>query len=250
MSYLQSLAVGLRPEATLVALRSLRQLTKLELWGASAGQRRQLSALTGLRDLFDIGVNRDKDLSYLAPMAALTQLSLGLDDSGENHVDLAGMESLRSLEKLYLEVNQHMDLTPLSGLTSLHSLALSSTAIVRVQFMSSLQRLTELCLAATMILDPMHLSHLTALKDLYLECSGIAQVGWLSRLTNLHELSLFTPMLHDLAPLSGLVEWKALTLTGQMTSLRDLAGLDLQQLSLIECSQLASLSAMQHMTNL
>ena len=253
MPHLQRLALGLHPDADLNSLTCLRQLTSLELCRASAAQQRQLSVLTGLRVLQGLQIGWNRDLSYLASMAALTELSLSCYGVGDHGVNLAGLGSLQKLERLhwYGETDD-LDLEPLSGLTALCSLTFLRTSISEVHFLRSLRQLTELHMEVVRgVLDPMQLSHLTALDSLHLNCLSITLSGWLSQLTNLRALCLRTHTLHGLAALSRLWQLKDLSLTDHhVTSLHDLADLNLQTLSLCECWQLRSLSPLRRMTRL
>ena len=251
MSHLRGLDIRVHPDADLSTLWCLHHLTQLKLQGATAAQRRQLSGLTGLRHLSGMVLDGDRELSYLAPMAALTEMRASWHYSDDLRVDLAAMGSLRRLEGLSLSgVNHDMDFAPLSGLTALRNLSLLGTAAVDLQFLGRLSQLTKLLLQVAANQQPMHLSQLTPLVELSWHCDGVTTVSWLSRLTNLQFLDLETPMLSDLAPLSGLRKLRKLWLEGQMTSLHDLAGLQLDYLYLQNCSQLTSLSAVRCMARL
>ncbi len=164
-------------------------------------------------------------------LATLTDLKA----SHENIRDLTGLEFATNLTSLTLGDriysvyrNSISDLTPLSGLTSLTYLNLSSNKISDISALSNLTSLTELYLGfgdgvgrlgkSNTVSDLSPLSGLTSLTKLHLDNNSISDVSALSNLTSLAELYLSGNSISDISALSNLTSLTELYLSDNSIS--------------------------------
>ena len=164
-------------------------------------------------------------------LATLTDLKA----SHENIRDLTGLEFATNLTTLTLGDriysvyrNSISDLTPLSGLTSLTYLNLSSNKISDISALSNLTNLTYLNLSSNKISDISALSNLTNLTELYLgfgdgvgrlgKSNTVSDLSPLSGLTSLTKLHLDNNSISDVSALSNLISLAELYLSGNSIS--------------------------------
>lgn len=182
-------------------------LVALELGDAVAlDDLSPLSALTGLRRLRLAGIPVSSDLSVVSGMRGLTTLQFSFSRA-EGDVGLP-------------------DLSPLSGLSALHTLELRNTAEPDLSPLAPLTGLRSLNLGSARLADLSGLAPLTGLTDLSLEwCRKLSDLSALAGFSELQSLNLqFCPAVTSLAPLSGLRRLRELRLEC-CTSITDLGAL-------------------------
>jgi len=154
------------------------------------------SDLEGLTYLHASGQNI-LDLSGLEHCTRLTGLYLG-----GNHIsDVSPLSALASLTRLYLGDNRISDIAPLANLTNLTEIYLYRNQISDISPLSSLANLTRLSLGYNEISDISPLANLTNLTRLYIEHNRISYIAALASLTSLTELHLGWNQISDIAPL-------------------------------------------------
>ena len=139
----------------------------------------------------------------------LTRLSI----SKSSITDLTGLEHAQNLKELHISSeynggkrNTVLDVSPLSGLTQLVLLQLSTTNISDVSSLSGLTQLRQLLLHGNQISDVSPLTGLTNLNKLWLRNNQISDVSPLSELINLKELHLEGNPIKNTEPLFELLE--------------------------------------------
>ncbi len=192
-----------------------------------------------------------------AEMASLTRLSA----PNSNISDLTGLEVATGLTRLelgrefvsgsWVNSNEISDLSPLSGLTNLTYLDLTSNSISDISALSNLTNLTGLFLFSNSISDVSALSNLTNLTYLSLSRNSISDVSALSNLTNLTVLYLYNNSISDVSALSNLTNLTVLYLDNN--SISDVSALsnltNLTELGLRNNS-ISDVSALSNLTNL
>ena len=204
--------------ATMVAIpdTNLRAVIEDSLGKASGAPitRGEMVTLTSLEAPYA----NISDLTGLEFATRLTSLHFGYDPEGSyfnrNSIsDLSPLSGLTSLKTLRLSSNSISDVSDLSGLTSLKTLRLSSNSISDVSDLSGLTSLKTLYLSYNSISDVSDLSGLTSLERLYLSSNSISDASDLSGLTSLEWLDLSYNSISDVSDLSGLVSLKTLYLS-------------------------------------
>ena len=192
----------------------------------------------------------------LATNLALLDLGSRLDDpdalGNSNSVsDLSPLSGLTNLLVLYLTSNAISDISPLSGLTKLHDLSLSGNAISDISALSSLTRLEWLYLTSNAISDISVLSGLTNLSDLYLSDNAISDISVLSTLPHLHFLYLSGNAISDISALSGLTDLNTLYLSDNAISdISAVSGLTNLEDLWLGGNVISDISALSGLTNL
>ena len=135
--------------------------------------------------------------------------------SGQDVVNLTGLETATKLTSLTLNGNEIASLTPLARLEALETLDLADN--VNISSISSLARLTaltDLNLSNNKISSVSSLSRLEALQTLNLADNSISSLTVLSGLINLTTLNLSNNRITDVLPLQGLSALRTLNLSG------------------------------------
>ena len=158
-------------------------------------------------------------------MLELTSLRVtrAYNDRSTEITNLSGLEHATNLTALEIDNtvvgidnrSTLSDLGPLTGLTNLTVLILSSHNLSNLTPLAGLTNLQELYLADNAIVDTSALSGLTNLTMLYLVDNAIVDVSPLSGLTNLTVLELQGNAVEDVSALSGLTNLTWLNLRGQ-----------------------------------
>jgi hypothetical protein len=228
------------------------------------------------------------DASAFKNMTQLVALCLDFENfrGEEPFVSLA---SATSLQQLHLTVGAIGDPSPLSALTGLSFLKISSFRVEEddeapfnfssLQALSTLQQLEVLDLgadafAATSLQGLAGLSNLknltitpyggagsklrslegisSSLTKLFIgDAPDLTSLVGIEGCTSLEELSLCNSNIHSLQPLRGLSSLKHVVLfEGSLTSLEGLNGMSLQSLNLRDCRSLTHLSGMEHLSAL
>ena len=174
-----------------------------------------ISVLTGLDARF-------AGIESLVGIQNLTSLT-GFLLSEPAIIDISPLSGLTSLTFLVLG-DAISDISPLSGLTSLMVLFLNRNTIGDVGPLSELTSLTELWLGFNSITDISALSGLTSLTTLYLQGNlALTDIGAVSGLTSLTYLDLRDSSITDISALSGLTS--LLGLLAANNSISDISAL-------------------------
>ena len=205
-------------------LESLKQLVKLTAAGTrvditlprpvtfrdeylAAQLREALNSLSGF-------TLQDDDPIFPEDMAMLRDFEASTPTSGEEIVNLTGLETATGLTSLNLSDNQIVSLSPLARLMNLKTLNLSSNSISSLSSLSGLTGLTTLNLSDNNISSVSSLSRLISLTDLNLSDNRITSVSSLSGLTSLTDLNLSNNSIRDVLPLAVLSSLETLNLDG------------------------------------
>ena len=163
----------------------------------------------------------------------------GLEARNHQITDLTGLEHAHNLISLNLgdewvseegvvNSNEVSDISALSGLTQLQTLALDNNSVSDVSALLSLTQLTYLHLDNNSISDVSALSGLTQLTTLYLDNNAISDISALSSLTQLGTLYLWGNAISDISVLSGLTQLTRLYLSyNSISDVSPLLGLNL-----------------------
>ncbi len=233
--------------------------------------------------------NQFSNLSPLVELKKLKSLEAPNCFGGSSYCQYSGLEDLTSLEVLYLRgmdldlsrlrslrklrilslvgINTD-DLTPLTMLTGLEELTLSSVSPIYdycfdekgysyiceplrdtdFSVLPELYNLTKLRLSYNSELDTAVLENLTQLSSLEITSSSLDDVSWVAALRNLLSLSLSRNNIRELGPLAGLAQLESLDLSHNkvvdvsvLFALVSLTELDLQGNEGIPCEQLSML---------
>ncbi|WP_263119691.1 leucine-rich repeat domain-containing protein [Cellulomonas sp. RIT-PI-Y] len=162
------------------------------------------------------------DLSVVGTLTGLTSLALHAagDFSGNA---LAPLSALTSLQDLYLTSNSIDDVEPLRALTALKHLELPSNKIADVEPLSGLPVLEYLSLSTNAVSDPNPLGSLSTLLQLQLDHNTIEDASGLAALPGLTYLQI---SYNKLADLEFVRDWDSLvTLTAVVNEVSDLSPL-------------------------
>ena len=253
-------------------LVGLTGLTKLRLLGNPVANASALYPLTQQDTPVDIDIDVPEPVVEV-PDAALasvlrTTLELAedaditesdmveltsLDASSQGITDLTGLEYATNLTELVLDENTGLgDVSKLSGLTNLTSLALKNTGLTDISPLADLTALTGLALSSNSIVNITSLQDLVNLEYLYLRSNEIVDISLLASLTNLKELSLGSNNdISDVSALVGLVNLEFLQLAdNNISDITSLAGLvRLGELDLAD-NAISDVSALSGLVNL
>ena len=172
-------------ENVVPALKSLPNLTELDLGDNQIQDVAPLSGLTALTTLY-LQENQIQDVAPLSGLTALTELWIG----NNQIVNVAPLAGLTALTTLYLFDNKIQDVVPLAGLTEMTILYLDHNQIQDVTSLARLTKLTNLYLQTNQIQDIRPIADLTALTSLDLSRNQIQEITPLVELTNLRYLNL------------------------------------------------------------
>ena len=205
-----------------------------------------ISVLTGLDARF-------AGIESLVGIQNLTSLT-GFLLSEPSIIDISPLSGLTSLTFLVLG-DAISDISPLSGLTSLMVLFLNRNTIGDVGPLSELTSLTELWLGFNSITDISALSGLTSLTTLYLQGNlALTDIGAVSGLTSLTYLDLRDSSITDVSALSELTGLTNLQLGGNsisdISALRGLTSLPILNLERNSISDISALSGLTSLTTL
>jgi hypothetical protein len=209
------------------ALSRTRNLAGLHVQacGTRASDLRPIAHLTGLRTLVLPTGPRVTSLRRLARMRQLTELSIALSDSVD---DLSPLAGLTSLHTLHLDCATAPDLTALGALPRLRSLSLAGE--ISGGRLRGLDRLTRLeCLSLKWRGGPVDLAALARLRNLRVlrlaDCRNVGDLHPLGTLGNLEVLSLSDcGRVVSIAPITRLPKLRSLQLD-LCDSIGDIEGL-------------------------
>ena len=167
---------------------------------------------------------------------------------------LRGVEHAINLGELHSNLSAIADLTPLTGLTSLHTLSLSASEISDVSPLASMTSLHVLSLGRNTISDVSPLAGLTGLANLDLQGNAISDVSSLAALTSLQALHLSFNPISDISALAGLTSLEDLALTrtwiNEVSSLAEMKQLQHLELSGNNISDLSPLAGLKSLAQL
>ena len=226
-----------------------------------------------------LGKSRNAPITR-SEIATLTRI----DAPNKGIRSLTGLEHATNLQRLHLgrvrvsgelvNSNDISNLSPLSNLTNLTVLDLTSNSISSISALSNLTSLTALHLGDNSISDISVLSRLTNLERLNLWDNSISDISSLSNLTNLTYLSLSgNRNISDISSLSNLTNLEILYLWGnsissisalsRLTNLKELytgsnsisdisslSGLTNLTILFLDRNSISSISALSRLTNL
>lgn len=134
--------------------------------------------------------------------------------------DIAPLVSLKRLERLSLTSNINLrNIQPLASMQQLSGkLSLWRNAIEDITPLSNLSSVTDMQLSSNRIVDVSPLANLTNLEELNLYINFVTDVSPLSGLTNLSVLNLGLNKVSDASPLHSLLQLKKLSLRNNQLS--------------------------------
>jgi hypothetical protein len=212
--------VGVGPEATLTC-EVLARVTRLHAPDAGITDLSGIENLVRLGELHIYGYNSIRDVTPLAHLRALSDLSLA-----RNRIeDVGPLGDVRTLTSLDLYGNPIRDVGALGRLEGLIRLRIGSgTRLVGLEALAGLTRLSRLELLDNAVGDATPLGALSQLTRLSLEGNPhLSDLTPLGALQNLEILELGGTAVSDLRPLSGLMRLTTLGLAG--THVHDLSPL-------------------------
>ncbi len=204
----------------------------------------------------DPGLNAAIHEALQKPSGPLTQQDLltltNLDASGRNISSVAGLEAVRNLVSLNLEINQLANFSFPTTLSNLTVLVLRSNSLTSCSFPAGLTRLNSLDLAHNLFASFSLPSNLSTLSFLDLGFNGLTNVSLPSGLTNLTRLVIRgNRTLTDLNLPPGLIALRTLEIDNNLLLHVTLPAGMKSLLSLhLEDNELSSLSLPAGMTNL
>jgi internalin A len=160
-----------------------------------------LKHFTGLEAL----MITNAEINDLSPLASLSKLQFVSFAGCNITADLSPLSDLPSLQSLAISVSQVSDLSPIGNLTRLIELYLPNLGGVELSdlsMFSHLTNLTRLNLSGNKIQDISLLSNHTQLTDLDISRNEIRDISPLSSLTNLTGLNLYGNQISNITPLS------------------------------------------------
>ena len=149
---------------------------------------------------------------------------IGLNLSGNNIIEIKGLENLTQLRTLYLSSNKINAIKGLENLTQLQTLYLSGNKITEIKGLESLTKLQELDLSVNQITQLKGLERLTKLQILYLASNQISEIKGLEELTQLQTLNLSSNQITKIQGLEKLRRLQKLKLYNNKIS--EIKGLD------------------------
>ena len=204
-------------------------------------------------------LRQELELSPLDPipkrkLSELTEFRLPytMEESQELE-NLKGLEYATGLTTLLIEFNYKIkDISPLSKLTKLENLVISTNRVSNIKPLGKLTNLTGLTLNDNNIRDLKPLAKLTKLEKLYIRRNPISDLTPLKKLKNLKSLWLVEiEEIRDITPIAGLTQLTALTL--DYIHIDDLAPLaELKNLTDLRLNDnyITDISALSGLTNL
>ena len=161
----------------------------------------------------------------------------------ERLADLTPLAGLSALHSLYVKSTQVSDLAPLAGLSALQKLDVSHTQVRDLEPLAGLSALQHLNVSNIQVADLAPLAGLSALETLEVWGTQVTDLAPLAGLSALQTLHVWSTQVTDLAPLAGLLALR--TLYVPLTPVSDLApltGLSALQALVISSTGVADLS--------
>ena len=239
-------------ENRITDVTSLKDLSNLRYLALDENEISNVSPLRKLTNLAELHLNDNKNLSDLAPLQNMVNLTF-LELHGNIISDISALKGLLNLRDLRLQENRISDVSALEHLTKLTYLNLDDNyRISDLTPLESLTNLRHLSLDENQIRNISPLRNLTNLRYLALDDNRITDISPLKKLTNLRELDLNdNKNISDVTPLQNMVNLTFLELHGNnisdVSSLNDLV--NLRDLRLQE-NQISNVFALRNMVRL
>ena len=228
--------------------------TKIQIseGAVDAASMEQISKLADVEEIVFSGYTKVPDFDRLSGMPNLSCIHLTGSSESESELDLTGIESIATLESLYISGFESVDLTELRNAVQLKSLGVNySDNITNLNGLAGLTNLTQLYLTGGQISDLRPLSALTNLTELDLHANQISDLQPLSDLTNLTELDLGNNQITSLAGLENLTKLTSIDAYGNnITTLAGLENLTNLTFLVLDNNQISDLQPISGLTNL
>ncbi len=232
---------------------TLEEMATLTTLHASGKEIQNLTGLQYATDLHDLDLVNNS-VSDLSPLKELKKLAI-LRLFNNPVSDLSPLAEMSQLRELTLADHSNfdigvIDLSPLTGLTSLTSLAINNLKVADLRPLEGLVNLEGIRLSSNGLSDLSPLAGLINLKDIHTWGNPLSDVSFLTRLTKLEKVDICgTENISDLSPLAGKTELKQLYLVScgisnvsGLAALTGLIGLDLRENNISDVSSLAELT--------
>ena len=204
--------ITLEEMATLTILRAsdrnIKDLTGIdfavnleELW-ISDNPISDLSPLTGLKNLIDLGAWDTPAISDLSPLVKLPKLKW-VDFGSFPAPDLSPLADIKSLRRLTFHDGGIEDISQLEGFTQLTILDIAYNSTTDLSPISKLTNLEKFVANSMGLSDLTPLAGLTNLKHLDLHRNKISDVSPLVNLVNLEMVKLYNNLISDISPLES-----------------------------------------------
>lgn len=163
-------------------------------------------------------MNRPNGSITLKEAEAVKELKLSIDwdpnkPDDEKIQDISALKYFINLELLDIQFHAITDISPLLGLTKIHSLGIGGNKIDNISTLTKLKELRFLSIFNCQASDYSPLKTLSYLQTLFISWSTIEDLSVLSDLKDLTQLYIDNTQVSDLAPISNL-NLKALKLSG------------------------------------
>ena len=230
-------AVKAFPGLTKLTVENSKHLTSVAALEGTKLTRLTLRRLPAVADLAPIGAVRtlenleinsvgfkNADLSFCAPLRALTQFELrnfpatcktiaGIDKcaklrqltlgGNQGPLDLAPLAAFKTLRKIDLPYVNGLDLTPVTRMPSLTDLSLYGAANLDLAPLAACPKLKSITTYATKgIKDYNDLAKIKTLEEVKAGLSQMHDLSWAPQLPNLKKLALFAETYKSYAPLA------------------------------------------------
>jgi internalin A len=179
-------------------------IEQLEIQGAGVADLRGIEHLGKLRIVGIFAPSAPK-LEALGD-STVSDLTLPVDVE----TDLSAVARMRRLEQLSLSVKDGSELPKLVGLTQVRSLTINGPSVTRLNPVSELRSLENLDVSAPHVEDVAPLAGLTLLRSLILQSTQVGNLTPLSKLSQLEELRISGTRVTDLSPLHKLKQLRHL----------------------------------------
>ena len=158
-------------------------------------------------------------------------------------VDVSLLSGLTALDRLWLTDNRQLDVSSLASMTSLTRIGLSGNGLVDVSALAGMTSLRRLGLSGNKMVDLSPLVGLTALRRLELSGNELADVSALSGLTSLTHLLLSGNAIEDVSPLSNLTSLRVLYLdANRISDISSLVGMERMSSLMLAGNEIADFS--------
>ncbi|MDC0464945.1 leucine-rich repeat domain-containing protein, partial [Pseudomonadales bacterium] len=200
---------------------------------------RHIESLAGIEaftNLINLNIDgyRGSDISPIAKLTKLDQLSIAWSCCGNAARDLTPIVSLKRLTKLNLNNANIEDIAALGGLTNLRDLQIGWNQINDFSALANLKQLRYLTLYQSQISTIPELGATTSLEQLELADNPITTLAGLPEMPSLIYLNLNNTQVKDLSPLSG--SQKLQNISARTAQLQSLSLSDLPKLNQLELS--------------
>ena len=169
-----------------------------------AASMEQISKLTDVEEIDFYGCTKVSGFDRLSGMPNLSYIRLTGSSESESELDLTGIESIATLESLYIWGFESINLEKLKNAVQLTYLDVRRCNITSLNGLEDLTNLKTLNLNNNQISDLRPLSGLTNLMHLYLSNNNITTLSGLENLTSLTYLNVYDNQITTLAGLENL----------------------------------------------